>query len=80
MNTRVLAFGIVKEFFNAPFLDVELDDGITVADLKYQLESKYSGLKRLQSYMIAKNEEYADDTDVLKQGDAIAIIPPVCGG
>ncbi|MBO9617699.1 MAG: MoaD/ThiS family protein [Niabella sp.] len=76
----ILAFGIVKEFFKAPFLNIELDDPMTVADFKQQLESKYPELKKLQSYMIAKNEEYADDKERLNQGDVIAIIPPVSGG
>lgn len=80
MEIRILAFGIAKEIFNASFVNRELEDGITVADFRKQLESEYPGLKKLQSYMIAQNEEYADNTDILKQGDEIAIIPPVSGG
>ncbi|MCF3110647.1 MoaD/ThiS family protein [Niabella sp. CC-SYL272] len=80
MKMRILAFGIVKEFFKAPFLNIELEDSITVADFKHRLESTYPDLKKLRSYLVAKNEEYANDTEVLNQGDEIAIIPPVSGG
>jgi len=30
--------------------------------------------------MIAVNEEYASSDQVLKEGDTVAIIPPVSGG
>jgi molybdopterin converting factor small subunit len=34
----------------------------------------------LASYMVAVNNEYADDTSLVTQRDEIAIIPPVSGG
>lgn len=51
---------------------------ITVGELKQKLAEKYN--LSLQSVMVAVNEEYADDEIVLKDGDTVALIPPVSGG
>ena len=37
-------------------------------------------LKKLKSYAVAVNEEYATDDVILKPNDVVAIIPPVSGG
>jgi len=76
--TQILAFGIVKEIFESSSISVDSED--TVGALKEKLEASYPRLKALASYMIAVNNEYAGNDVVLKQGDEIAIIPPVSGG
>ncbi len=80
MKTRILAFGIAREIFNASSKDLELKDGMTILELKGKLEADYPALKKLRSYMIAVNDEYAEDDVVLTINDEIAIIPPVSGG
>jgi molybdopterin synthase sulfur carrier subunit len=80
MKTRVLAFGIAREIFNASSQTMELSEGATVLELKGQLEATYPSLKSLRSYMIAVNDEYAEDDLVLHANDEIAVIPPVSGG
>jgi len=44
------------------------------------LVEKYPKLDKLNSYAIAVNESYAEDEVILKEGDVVAIIPPVSGG
>ena len=44
------------------------------------LKDKFPQLQNLNSYAIAVNEEYAEDALTLKNGDIVAIIPPVSGG
>lgn len=51
---------------------------ITVGELKQQLTERYK--LALQAVMVAVNEEYAEDSVELKDGDTIALIPPVSGG
>lgn len=51
---------------------------ITVGDLKQKVTEKYN--LPLQSVMVAVNEEYAEDHLELKDGDVVALIPPVSGG
>jgi molybdopterin converting factor subunit 1 len=80
MIVNVLAFGIVKEIFRGSTIDVELNDAVTVDELKTLLEDRYPRLKQLASYMIAVNNEYASAGDVIQRNDEIAIIPPVSGG
>ena len=76
---KVLAFGIVKDIFSNSIVDVQLNSP-TIKELKILLEEKYPGLHQLGSYMIAVNNEYASDDDIIHQGDEVAIIPPVSGG
>lgn len=80
MRINILAFGIAKEFFGRRSVEWELEDELTVAGLKDKLETVYPDMKKLRAYMIAVNDEYADNNLVIHPEDEIAIIPPVSGG
>jgi molybdopterin converting factor subunit 1 len=80
MNIKILAFGIAKDIFGGSTIDIELDENATTKQLKTQLEAAYPRLKQLASYMVAVNNEYADDAGLITERDEIAIIPPVSGG
>ena len=80
MKINVLAFGITKEIFNGSSISLELANDSSVYNLKYALEKEYPKLKKLATYMIAVNNEYALPEDTLHERDEIAIIPPVSGG
>jgi molybdopterin converting factor subunit 1 len=80
MKINILAFGVAKDIFGSPEIDVELTNDATVSNLKYFLESNYPQLKKLTTYMVAVNNEYALDGDAVHERDEIAIIPPVSGG
>ena len=79
MNVNVLAFGIAKDIFGQSAINVEIE-GETTGGLKQTLEQQYPRLKQLTSYMVAVNNEYAQDDAILTEHDEIAIIPPVSGG
>ncbi|MEK3808752.1 molybdopterin converting factor subunit 1 [Metabacillus sp. SLBN-84] len=53
--------------------------GMTAGEMKEVLSETYR-LKGIHTAMIAVNEEFADDSTVLHDGDTIAFIPPVSGG
>lgn len=53
--------------------------GVTVGQLKERLIQKYPQMQG-NSMQFAVNEEYALQTDILSEGDAVALIPPVSGG
>ncbi|MDV2686018.1 molybdopterin converting factor subunit 1 [Alkalihalophilus lindianensis] len=75
---RLLLFAEFQE--QAGTDQVEIDQaGLTVAELKSWLKQEYR-FTSLDQTMIAINETYANETDVLKDGDVIALIPPVSGG
>jgi molybdopterin converting factor subunit 1 len=80
MEITVLAFGIAKDIFGAPSVTIDLPGTAQIADLKVLFEEKYPKLKQLASYMIAVNNEYAEDALTITERDEIAIIPPVSGG
>lgn len=58
------------------YIDIE---GKTVKELKEMLKRSYS-LDELDSVMIAINEEFVSDEEIIRTGDIIALIPPVSGG
>jgi len=76
---RVKAFGITKDILGGKEMVIEAP-GVTVADLRSALNEKYPKLTGLRSLFIAVNNSYADETAVIREGDEIALIPPVSGG
>jgi molybdopterin converting factor subunit 1 len=80
MEISILAFGIAKDIFDGSSITVNLNNAATAADLKAILEQQYPKLKQLASYMVAVNNEYANDDLLITSKDEVAIIPPVSGG
>ena len=80
MTMNILGFGIVKDIFGSAAIHADLPDNETIGDLRQILENKYPRLKQLKSYLVAKDNEYADMNDILLPNNEIAIIPPVSGG
>jgi sulfur-carrier protein len=75
---KVLFFAHLRDAVGEEFLRVDAD-GKTVGELKAELASKYD-LPKLDTVMTAVNEEFAQDDEVIQDGDEIAFIPPVSGG
>ena len=80
MKIQTLFFGITSDLIGKTQLELELEKSISVAGFKSILKEKYPQLENINSYAIAVNEEYANDKNLLKEGDVVAIIPPVSGG
>ncbi|EEM60267.1 Molybdopterin converting factor (Subunit 1) [Bacillus thuringiensis serovar monterrey BGSC 4AJ1] len=54
-------------------------ENITVAKLKEVLVKEYN-VAISNEIMVAINEEYANEDDIIQTGDVVAMIPPVSGG
>jgi molybdopterin synthase sulfur carrier subunit len=80
MIVKILAFGITKDILGTMQKEIEINEGINVRELKELLEKDFPELKRLKSYFIAIDDEYAEDDQILTVSNEIAIIPPVSGG
>ncbi|MFD0793719.1 MoaD/ThiS family protein [Mucilaginibacter litoreus] len=80
MEVNVLAFGIAKDIFGGSSVSVSLPDDANTVQLKQALEEHFPRLKLIASYLVAVNNEYADEDLLLSTRDEIAIIPPVSGG
>ncbi|MGB5369435.1 MAG: MoaD/ThiS family protein [Flavobacteriaceae bacterium] len=79
---EILLFGIAKDIVGKSKIHFEAGEArpTSVEQLRQRLKSSYPDLGRLSSIAVAVNSEYAEDDQVLQQGDEIAIIPPVSGG
>ncbi|MEF7655413.1 molybdopterin converting factor subunit 1 [Bacillus sp. ZJS3] len=75
---EVLLFAHLQEKVSKPALHIDYEN-ITVAELKEVLIKKYN-VAISSEIMVAINEEYANEDDVIQTGDVIAMIPPVSGG
>ncbi|APG65565.1 molybdopterin synthase sulfur carrier subunit [Tenacibaculum todarodis] len=80
MKIKILLFGITSDLLETSSLDFEVATNSSVENLKRELLIKYPQLKNIESYAIAVNESYADNTLTLQENDVVAIIPPVSGG
>jgi molybdopterin converting factor subunit 1 len=81
MRVRVLYFGVLKDAFGRDGEAMELVDGASVADLIAVCRGRYAGAAGVWGSMaVAVNQEYARAGAVLKDGDEVALLPPVSGG
>ena len=83
MQVRVLYFGVLREQRGVAEETTELADGGTVADLLRLLRTKTSNADMdamWQRLAVAVNREYAVASHELREGDEVALLPPVSGG
>ena len=80
MQIKVLLFGISTDLIGANSIEFDVPKNTSVKDFKNLFQKHYPQLSQINSYAIAVNESYADDTVKLKENDVTAIIPPVSGG
>jgi len=78
---KVLFFASLKDITGVSGSDLELDENADVESLKVEVTSMYPKLKPFMSFVkIAINQEFAEANSVIKNGDELAILPPVSGG
>jgi molybdopterin converting factor subunit 1 len=84
MRVKVLYFGVLKDLLGMATDDLELSEGSTVAALLRILQQRTSNLtmdaKVWQSLAVAVNRQYSSTGAVLRDGDEVALLPPVSGG
>jgi molybdopterin converting factor subunit 1 len=78
---RVVAFARVRELLGFSEREFGLAEVPTVGALRARLEHDVPALLPLrQSTRIARNGQIVDDAASLKEGDEVALLPPVGGG
>jgi molybdopterin converting factor subunit 1 len=81
MNIRVKLFSVVKEIAGSDEQTVVVAPQADAAEVLRQLVERHPALAPWQgSLRMAVNCEYVSLTHPLKEGDEVAIIPPVSGG
>jgi len=81
VRVRVKLFATYREIVGRGELTWSAPDGMTVAGLVDALLAKYPGLAAHRgTMMFAVNRAFAPSDVVLRDGDEVALLPPVSGG
>ena len=80
MRVRVVSFGILRDWLGSSEREVQLPEGATVGDLLEELSPRSDAASRLRGIAVGVNAEYATASHPLRDGDEVALLPPVSGG
>lgn len=81
MKLRVLYFAVFRERLGKDEEEIELPEGATVATAVDALGIRHPAIARLAGrFRVAVNQEFAGNDEALRNGDELALIPPVAGG
>src|SRR3989454_5227480 len=81
MQVTVRLFATYREVAGSKELKVQLAAGATVRSLLDAIYAKHPRLKGFEETMLlAVNHEFVDAASTLREGDEVALMPPVSGG
>ena len=81
ISVRVLFFGAARDVAGHSEIDITLSAPINAADAFEEVLSAYPELRRFgRSLLFAVNQEYAPSDREVRDGDELALFPPVSGG
>jgi len=81
LKIKVRFFASYREIAGRPEEVFELREGATLSTLISKVRSVYPKLTKLTDDLIVSvNKRYAKEDVVLKEGDEVALLPPVSGG
>lgn len=81
MKVTVQLFAALRELVGQRQLELDLAEGATIDDLRARLSADYPKVAPFLPTMVAAiNEDYVPDSRALRDGDRVALIPPVSGG
>ena len=81
VQVRVLFFGAAREMAGSAEMELQLRAPASAASAFEEVLARYPGLRRFgRSLLFAVNQEYAHGEMEVREGDELAIFPPVSGG
>jgi MoaE-MoaD fusion protein len=81
MRIRVLLFGVLKDIYERSSEELDLPKGATLADVLEHYRRQAPEQRTLFPILaLAVNQQYAQITHALREGDEVALLPPVSGG
>src|ERR1700757_2748318 len=81
MHAKVLFFGLLKDVVDRPQEDIELPEGADLRSVFDLYAARYPRLADLsRSIVMARNQEFAELSTRVAEGDELAFLPPVSGG
>ncbi len=72
-------FAACREIVGKSQMELELQEGESTSGLLKMMQSEFPGFLNMP-IMVAVNAEYVEPGYRLKDGDEVALIPPVSGG
>jgi molybdopterin converting factor subunit 1 len=80
-TVRVMLFAGLRETIGQREIDVHVPDGATIDTLRERIGEEYPMAKAILPVVVcAVDEEYVTPDHPLRDGDRVALIPPVSGG
>jgi molybdopterin converting factor subunit 1 len=81
MRTRILFFGVLKELAGVSAEDADFPAGADLRAVFDHYASRHPAVKAMAgSIVVARNQEFAELSTKLQEGDEVAFLPPVSGG
>ena len=80
MRIRFLLFALYRDMAGTDELELVLPEGITALDAVNSLRAGRALDRLPQRPVVAINRTYAALGDTLRDGDELALLPPVAGG
>lgn len=81
MKVRARFFGLYRELVGSNQTELEIDDNSNLAKFKQKLLTVFPQLSKFKEVMLlAVNSEYGTSEQKIKDGDEIAVLPPLSGG
>ena len=80
-KVSVLFFSTFRDQVGASRIEIEIPEGITVAEFKEIIGQMYPSLaENMDFILVAINKDYAFEDEVIPEGAELAMFPPVSGG
>ena len=80
MTVTVLLFASYADALGASSLDMELPGDATVGDVLSAIRARPGADRLPPAPLVAVNQRYAAADRIVREGDEVALIPPVAGG
>lgn len=81
MKVKVRLFAALHELLGQREVTLDLSEGATIDDLRDRLVEEHPIVRTLLPTLVwAVNEEYVPSEHRLRDGDEVALIPPISGG
>ena len=80
-SLSIKLFASIRQAMNSDEIKINIDNGITVLQMKEIIFETFPNLKKLNiPFFVAINHKYSKDSDVIDTNDEIALFPHVSGG